>query len=130
MEEGLDTGPVAREIRTPIHPGDTAGELVDRLAGLGARLIAEGLAELAAGRLEIRPQSEEGAIYAHKIDKREATIDWTAEAVAVRNHNHGLSPSPGAFGEISVGARAERVKILRAEVVEPRARRARCSIRR
>ena len=117
MEEGLDTGPVAREIRTPIHPDETAGELAVRLAEIGAGLIAEALPELAGGRLAFRAQSAEGATYAHKIDKSEAAIDWSADAVAVRNRIHGLSPAPGAYGEITIGGRPERVKILRAEVV-------------
>jgi methionyl-tRNA formyltransferase len=118
MEAGLDTGPVAREIRTPIRPDETAGELTARLAELGARLIAESLPELAAGRLVFHPQSVEGATYAHKIDKSEAAIDWSADAVAVRNRIHGLSPAPGAHSEIVIGGRLERIKILRAEVVE------------
>ena len=118
MEAGLDTGPVAREIRAPIRPDETAGELAARLAALGAQLIAESLPELAAGRLVFRPQSVEGATYAHKIDKSEAAIDWSADAVAVRNRIHGLSPAPGAHSEIAIGGRLERVKILRAEVVE------------
>src|SRR5271154_4840121 len=55
MEEGLDTGPGAREIRTPIDAGETAGELTARLARLGATLIDGSLAELVAGRLIFRP---------------------------------------------------------------------------
>jgi len=118
MEAGLDTGPVAREILAAIGPDDTAGELTARLAALGAQLIAESLPELAEDRLVFRPQSAEGATYAHKIDKSEAAIDWNADAVTVRNRVHGLSPSPGAHSEIVVGGRLERVKILRAEVVD------------
>ncbi len=118
MEEGLDTGPVALEARAPIRAGDTAGDLTAILAALGAKLIVEGLPIMAAGRLEFRPQSVEGATYARKIEKNEAPIDWTAEAARVRNHIHGLSPAPGAYGEIDCGGRAERVKILRAVVVE------------
>jgi methionyl-tRNA formyltransferase len=118
MEEGLDTGPVARELRTPIGSGDIAGELTERLAALGARLIVESLPELAAGRLVFQPQPEDGALYARKIDKREAAIDWSADAVVVRNHIHGLSPSPGAFAELAIGGRNERIKIFRAEVVD------------
>jgi len=118
MEAGLDTGPVAREIRAAIGPDDTAGELTARLAALGAQLIAESLPELAADRLVFRPQSAEGATYAHKVDKSETGIDWSADAVAVRNRIHGLSPSPGAHSEIAFGGRLERVKILRAEVVD------------
>jgi methionyl-tRNA formyltransferase len=118
MEAGLDTGPVAREIRAPIRPDDTAGELTARLAALGAQLIAESLPELAAGRLIFRPQNAEGASYAHKIDKSEATIEWSAEAAVVRNRIHGLSPAPGAHSEIAIGGRLERIKILRADVVD------------
>ena len=118
MEAGLDTGPVAREIRAAIHPDDTAGELAARLAALGAQVIAESLPELAAGRLVFHPQGADGATYAHKIDKSEAAIDWSADAVAVRNRIHGLSPAPGAHSEIVIGGRLERVKILRAEVVD------------
>lgn len=118
MEEGLDTGPVAREIRTPIRPSDTAGELTATLAALGARLVAESLPDLAAGRLEFRPQSAQGVTYARKIEKGEAPIDWEWDAVRIRNHVHGLAPSPGAYGEIACGDRTERVKILRAAVVD------------
>jgi methionyl-tRNA formyltransferase len=118
MEEGLDTGPVAREIRAPIRAGDTAGDLTKILAALGAELIAECLPDLAAGRLDFRPQSERGVTYARKIEKSEAPIDWTADADSVRRHIHGLSPSPSAYGEIECGGRTERIKILRAAVVE------------
>jgi methionyl-tRNA formyltransferase len=118
MEEGLDTGPVALEARTPIRPSDTAGDLTAILAALGAKLIAEGLPELAAGRLNFHPQSSQGVTYARKIEKSEAPIDWTADAIRVRNHVHGLSPSPGAYGEIECGGRTERIKILRAAVVD------------
>jgi len=114
MEEGLDTGPVAREIRTPIAASDTAGLLTQRLSNLGARLIAEALPDLAASALEFRPQSAEGALYARKIEKNEAAIDWTIDANGIRNHVHGLSPAPGAYGEIEVHGRNERIKILRA----------------
>ena len=99
MEAGLDTGPVAREIRAAIHPHDTAGELAVRLAALGAKLIAESLPELAADRLDFHPQNAEGATYAHKIDKSEAAIDWSADAIAVRNHIHGLSPRPARIAK-------------------------------
>ncbi len=118
MEEGLDTGPVAREARTPIRASDTAGDLTAILAALGAKLIEDGLPDLAAGRLNFRPQTSQGVTYARKIDKSEAPIDWTADAIRVRNHIHGLSPSPGAYGEIECGVRTERIKILRAAVVD------------
>jgi methionyl-tRNA formyltransferase len=118
MEEGLDTGPVAREARTPIRAGDTAGDLTRVLAASGARLLAECWGDFAGGRLVFHAQRQEGIVYARKIDKSETPIDWTADARSVRNHIHGLSPSPGAYSEIRIGGAVERIKFLRVEAVE------------
>jgi methionyl-tRNA formyltransferase len=115
MEAGLDTGPVAREARAPIGARDTAGDLTKILAELGAGLLKECWADFAAGRLAFHPQPPDGIVYAHKIDKSETAIDWSKDARAVRDHIHGLSPAPGAHSET---AGAERVKFLRAELVE------------
>jgi len=118
MEEGLDTGSVAREARAPIRAEDTAGDLTRVLSALGARLLSECWEDFAAGRLIFHPQAAEGIVYARKIDKRETPIDWKADARTVRNHIHGLSPSPGAYSEIDIGGAAERIKFLRVETVE------------
>src|SRR5579872_2093388 len=117
MEEGLDTGPVALVERVAVAPEMTAGDLADRLARLGADLMTRALPALERGLLAFTPQPSEGVLYAKKIDKSEARIDWTADAETVRNHIHGLSPSPGAYSEIDFGRGAERVKILRARAV-------------
>ena len=111
MEAGLDTGPVLLSTTTPIGPEDTAGTLHDRLAALGARLIADALARLDA--LTPVPQPAEGVTYAAKIDKAEARIDWTRPAVEVDRLIRGLSPFPGAWTE----AGGERVKLLLSAVV-------------
>ena len=118
MEEGLDTGPVAKEARAPIRPTDTAGDLTSALARLGAQILRDCWADLQAGRLIFRAQPADGVLYARKIDKSETPIDWGADAVAVRNHIHALSPSPGAYSEIEIGGRVERMKFLRVDVVE------------
>ncbi|MEZ5840974.1 MAG: methionyl-tRNA formyltransferase [Hyphomicrobiales bacterium] len=120
MEEGLDTGPVAMTARTPIGADETAGELHDRLAGLGAGLMVEALAALAAGELRFVAQAEEGVTYAAKIEKAEARIDWTRPATAVHDHIRGLSPFPGAWCEFDPGGRTERVKILATTLAEGR----------
>ena len=116
MEEGLDTGPMARLEKVAIEPDITAGELYDRLMAMGALLIVEALAELEAGRLETVPQASEGVIYAKKIDKAETRIDWTLPATAVGNNIRGLSPFPGAWCEFEIGGRTERVKVLRSQL--------------
>jgi methionyl-tRNA formyltransferase len=117
VEEGLDTGPVALRELVPIRPEDTAGDLANRLATVAAELAKLGLLKLGSRTLEFTEQSSQGVTYAHKIEKGEAEIDWTKPADRVRNHIHGLSPSPGAFSNLSVRLRTDRLKVLRAEVV-------------
>jgi methionyl-tRNA formyltransferase len=114
MEAGLDTGPILLERRTPIGADETAGELHDRLAALGAPLLVEALDGLAHGVLRPRPQAEAGVTYAPKIDKAEARILWSASAAAIHRQVRGLSPFPGAWFQHG-GA---RVKALRATLAE------------
>ncbi|WP_330083812.1 methionyl-tRNA formyltransferase [Methylocystis iwaonis] len=116
MDAGLDTGPVALTAKTPIGPDMTAGELHDRLADLGAPLMADALDLLAKGDLRFTLQPEEGACYAAKIDKAEARIDWRRPAQALHDHVRGLTPFPGAFFEDDLGHGVERVKVLRTQV--------------
>jgi methionyl-tRNA formyltransferase len=112
MEAGLDTGPVAMVERTAIGPDETAGALHDRLARLGADLMARALAALERGSLEFRPQLDEGVTYAAKIDKGETRIDWTKPTQEIHNKIRGLSPFPGAWTEMPIGGGSERVKLL------------------
>jgi methionyl-tRNA formyltransferase len=118
MEEGLDTGPVAMAERLRVGPDETTGELHDRLAGVGADLLARALAALSRGALQFTPQSETGVLYAHKIDKAEARIDWSAADREAHNRIRGLSPFPGAWFEADLGKGPERVKILRATLAQ------------
>jgi methionyl-tRNA formyltransferase len=117
MEAGLDTGPVIATARTPISDDDTAQDVHDRLARLGAPLMVEALADIAAGRAVERAQPAEGATYAAKITAEETRIDWTLPARRVSAHIRGLSPAPGAWFEMA-NARGEtlRVKALHARV--------------
>ena len=112
MEAGLDTGPIAMAERTPIGADETAGELHHRLARLGADLMVRALASLERGTLELSPQPEAGATYAEKIKKGETRIDWSRPASEVHNKIRGLSPFPGAWTEMTIGGKAERVKML------------------
>ena len=112
MEAGLDTGPVLLREALPIGAGDTTGDLHDRLAALGARLVVAALADLA--RLEAVPQPEAGVTYAAKIDKAEARVDWSRPAPEVDRLIRGLSPAPGAWAL----AGGKRLRLLRSRVVE------------
>lgn len=118
MEEGLDTGPVAMTARLAIGPNETAGELHDRLREAGAALMVGAMDALEAGELELVPQSEEGVLYAAKIDKSEARIDWSNAAREVHDHVRGLSPFPGAWCEMVISGKTHRVKLLKTERVD------------
>ncbi len=109
MEEGLDTGPIAMAERVTISADMTTGELHDRLAPLGARLMLVALGALERGTLQLTPQAAEGVTYASKIDKSETRIDWAKPWNAVHDHCRGLSPFPGAWFEFA----GSRVKVLR-----------------
>src|SRR4051812_8741875 len=113
MDEGLDTGPVAVGEVIPIGPDMTAGELHDAMMRIGADLMGRALAALDRGSLDFTPQVEAGALYAKKIEKAEARIDWNQSAEAVHNHIRGLSPFPGAWFELDLAGKPVRVKVLR-----------------
>lgn len=118
MEEGLDTGPIGLEERVPIPPDATAGDMQCHLAAIGAHLMVEALRRIEARALSFRPQADRGVVYATKIDKAEARIDWTRPASHVHDLIRGLSPFPGAYVEVDLGRGPERLKILRAKHAE------------
>ncbi len=115
MEAGLDTGPVGLLERVPVGPDTTAGELHDTLMVLGADLMGRALAALERGGLHFTPQPEDGVLYARKIDKTEARIDWSRPAHEVHNSIRGLSPFPGAWFPLEDGT---RVKVLRSALAD------------
>lgn len=96
MDAGLDTGDMLLIERLPIQAQDTTGSLHDRLATLGGRLIVEALEIAACGGLEAEKQPAEGVTYAHKIEKAEAAIDWTAPAETLARRVRAFNPFPGA----------------------------------
>lgn len=112
MDEGMDTGPVIARRTTPIGPDETAAELGDRLACLGADLLRDALPGWVDGRLEATPQPSEGVTLAPLLEKEHGRLDWTAPARAVHDRVRGLHPWPGAFAALE-GA---RVKVHRTEV--------------
>ena len=110
LDEGLDTGDMLSVAREPIGPDDTTALLHDRLALLGGRMIVAALADAAAGRLQPVPQPLEGVNYAHKIDKKEAAIDWTLPAAVIARRVRAFDPFPGA----SFVRGAETIKVWQA----------------
>jgi methionyl-tRNA formyltransferase len=112
MEAGLDTGPIAMMEKVPITLDMTAGELHDRLARLGADLMARALGALERGALTLAAQPEAGVTYAAKIDRAETRIDWRAPWQQVHGHIRGLSPFPGAWFELPHDGKPVRIKVL------------------
>lgn len=96
LEEGVDTGRIIVRKAVPIGDEETAGELHDRLADLGAAAVAETVRLIASGRVETTAQDPAQATGAPKIFREDCRIDWSAGARRVHDFIRGLSPRPGA----------------------------------
>ncbi|MBS1121421.1 MAG: methionyl-tRNA formyltransferase [Deltaproteobacteria bacterium] len=110
LDEGMDTGPVILERRVAIDPDETSGELLARLAPLGAAALLEAVELLAAGRATPRPQDGASATHAPMLDKVDGMIDFTQPAAVVAARIRGVDPWPGA----QAGLRGQIVKLFRA----------------
>ena len=97
MDAGLDTGAILSTRRTPILPTDDSQILHDRLAQLGAELLAATIPDYVAGKILPQPQPADGSTYAAKIKKEDGRIDWKRPAVQIRNRLRAFTPWPGAF---------------------------------
>jgi methionyl-tRNA formyltransferase len=97
LEAGLDTGPVYGVVTEPIGRTDTAGDLLDRLAVSGARLLVATLDGIEAGTLVPEPQPAEGVSLAPRIETADAQVDWSLPAHVVDRRVRGVTPAPGAW---------------------------------
>jgi len=97
MEAGLDTGPVYVRSGTPIENDETAGQLHDRLAQLGAELVVRHMQEILSGSLQAMEQDDAAATYAGKIRKRDASINWSDSAEEISRKVRAYNPLPGAI---------------------------------
>lgn len=114
MEKGLDTGPVLLSLDTPVSARDTGGSLHDRLAQLGAQVVADGLKLLRAGlRPAPQAQASEGVSYAHKLDKSEARLDWTQPADVLERRVRAFHPWPVCEASVA----GERLRIHAAQAL-------------
>jgi methionyl-tRNA formyltransferase len=96
IDAGLDTGDMLLKAETEIGPEENAIELGERLAVMGADLLIQTLAGLAAGTVVPEKQDDSQATLAPLLKKEDGAIDWTAPALAVHNLVRGLQPWPGA----------------------------------
>jgi methionyl-tRNA formyltransferase len=97
INAGLDTGDMLLKAETDIDPDETAIDLGRRLSTMGADLLVETLAGLAAGTIVPEPQNDAQASYAPLLKKEDGRIDWSQPAAATHNRVRGLQPWPGAF---------------------------------
>ena len=118
MDAGLDTGDMLLLRDLPIrHTGpdaDSTGSLHDKLAALGSELIVTVLQAAGTGALHARPQPTDGITYAHKVDKAQALVDWSASAELIERRIRAFNPAPSAWTLLE----GQVVKLWRAEVVD------------
>lgn len=108
MDEGLDTGPILLQESLEIGDEETAGELAERLARLGATLMVRTLRALEHGDLEPRPQRAAEASHAPRLRRVDGWIDWRQEAGGLFDRLRGLTPWPGLHTRF----RRQPIKIL------------------
>jgi len=110
VEPALDSGPILAQKHCIIDEHDTAGDLHDKLAALGASLLLETLPAIAAGHIEPTPQDEQLATHAKKIIKSEARLEWHRPAADLARAVRAFNPRPGATADLA----GKEIKILEA----------------
>lgn len=114
MARGIDNGDMLLQRAMPIQPGETCGELTERLSHIGAELLMETIRALEAGTLRRIAQDESKMTYDPMLDKSMGIIDWRMSAQEIVNRVHGLNPWPGC----STAWQGGRLKILRASALD------------
>jgi methionyl-tRNA formyltransferase len=112
IEPTLDTGPILLQSKTPIGETETAPELMERLAEIGASLLGETLARL--DDLTPRPQHDRDATFAPMLEKEDGLIDWSRGAVEIERRVRGFQPWPLAYTTFN----SKGLTIWRAQPVE------------
>ena len=100
LSAGMDAGDIIDVAKTPIGENETAGELLDRLAVLGADLLSNTLSKMAQGDVAATAQDEAKVTYAPMLDKTMCPIDWSKPAQKIHDQVRGLHPWPIATTEI------------------------------
>jgi len=115
LDEGMDTGPVLLERRVAIGPAETSGELLARLAPIGAAALLDALSAIAAGTAQPAAQDHPRATHAPMLAKTDGMIDFAKPAAEVASRIRGVDPWPGAQAML----RGQPVKLFRAQVAPP-----------
>lgn len=114
MEPGLDSGDMLLSARIPISPEDTAQDLHDALAGLGADLVVRTISDVVLNKVTPVPQDESQATYAPLLKKDDGMINWDMESRLIKAHINAMTPWPGAFSFLN----GQRMKIFRIQITD------------
>ena len=114
MVRKLDAGDIIRQESTPIGDDETAGELLDRLARLGATALIEAIDDLDCGRARLVPQDDASATSAPMLSKGDGLIRWSQPAEQIARHVRAMLPWPGAYTFLPRGREPLRITIKRA----------------
>ena len=112
ISEELDTGPVSNIYKIKLNKKDNTQEISEKLSLLASKKILDAVDDVLDDKAKFIDQDHSKATYAKKIDKSEAKIDWSQEAIKIIGKINGLFPIPGAFFNFN----GERYKILKAEI--------------
>ena len=113
-EIGLDTGDIIDVVKTPIFENDTAGDVSNRLAELGANLLLEVIEKIENGTATYTKQEQFDATVTTKISKSDAAINWEKSSREIKNLIHGTNPNPIARTLLD----EQLVKIYRAKIAD------------
>ena len=97
LGEGVDSGDILLQEKAPIFPEENYGELSERLAAIGARLLVETIEGLVEGKIDLKPQDHDRATLAPRLTKEDGHVNWGSNPQTVVNLIRGLSPVPGAY---------------------------------
>lgn len=114
MDEGIDTGDMILKEATEIGVNETFGEVYDRLAQLGGKLLIETLNQIKNGTVKREKQPQIDTLAVKKIYNDTCEIDWNLSAKEIHNKIRGLSPSPTAFTWLN----GKKLKIYNSEIIE------------
>lgn len=114
MVEAMDAGPILHQEKTEILPDETAGELYERLARVGARGLVRTLGMIGRGTLEEHPQDHARATFAPRLTRRDARVEWARPADEVARRIRAMDAVPGAWSELD----GSPLKLFRPRVVE------------
>ena len=111
----LDAGPVYGVLTETVRPADTSGDLLDRLASAGSRLLVDTLDGIEEGTLRAVPQPADGVSFAPKLTPADARVDWKLPAHLIDRQIRACTPDPGAWTEFD----GDRIKLWPVTLLEP-----------